>query len=148
MDTGEIIKKAGLKATPQRKMIYELMAELSHSPIDEVIARSQQQNPEITISTVYRILDSFCKAGLLSKMNHPNGKSYYDITPIDHYHIFKDDEVIDYVDPELTEIIKSRLKGSLFQDLDIEKISVQILVTQKNKISYEEQKNEVLKSTH
>ena len=51
MNTGEIIKKAGLKATPQRKMVYELMTELRHSPIDEIIARIQQQNPEITVST-------------------------------------------------------------------------------------------------
>ena len=131
MNTGEIIKKAGLKATPQRKIIYELMTELRHSPIDEIVARVQQQNPEITVSTVYRILDMFCKAGLLLKINLPNGKYYYDINPSEHHHIFKENEVIDYIDPELTELVKNCLKSDAFKDLDIEKISIQIIANHK-----------------
>jgi len=132
MDIVETIKKAGLKATPQRKMIYELMTELGHSPIDEIIIRVQQQNPETTLSTVYRILDSFCKAGLLSKMNHPSGKSYYDITPTDHHHILMDDETIDYVDPELTALIKNHLREKAFEYSDfIDKITIQIIVNNK-----------------
>ena len=131
MNINEIIKKAGLKATPQRKMIYEIMNESGHCSIDEIIAKVQQQNPAITISTIYRILDMFCKAGLLSKMNHPSGKSFYDITPSEHHHVFKEDKVIDYIDRELTEIIKSHLKGDLFKDADIEKISIQIFINNK-----------------
>ena len=132
MNTGEIIKKAGLKATPQRKMVYTIMLELSHSPIDKIIERVQQQNPEITVSTVYRILDSFCEAGLLSKIKHPNGKFYFDISPMEHHHVFTDNEVIDFIDPELTEIIKERLKSELFKHLEIEKISIQITAKQKS----------------
>jgi len=131
MNTVEIIKKAGLKATPQRKIVYELMTELRHSPIDEIMPKVQQRNPEITVSTVYRIIDMFCKAGLLSKINHPNGKCYYDITASEHHHVFKDDEVIDYIDPELTELIKNHLKSDVFKELDIEKISIQISVSNK-----------------
>jgi len=131
MNIGDIIKKAGLRATPQRKMIYEIMTEFGHSSIDEIITRVQQHNPEITISTVYRIMDSFCMAGLLSKMNHPNGKCYYDITLSEHHHVIEENKVIDYIDPELTDLIKNHLKGELFKDLDIEKISIQITITNK-----------------
>ena len=131
MNTGDIIRKAGLRATPQRKMVYAIMTELCHSPIDEIIARVQQQNPEITVSTVYRILDSFCEAGLLSKIKHPNGKFFFDISPKEHHHVFTDNEVIDFIDPELTEMIKERLKSELFKHLEIEKISIQITAKQK-----------------
>ena len=131
MDIVEIIKKTGLKATPQRKRVYELMTELAHSPIDEIIARVQQQNPEITVSTIYRILDSFCEVGLLSKLKHPNGKWFFDITTSEHHHVFTDNEMIDYIDPELTELIKKRLKDDLCKHLDIESISIQI-ITKKN----------------
>ena len=132
MNIGEIIKESGLKATPQRKMIYELMMELAHSPIDEIIAKVKQQDPEITLSTVYRVLDSFCKAGLLSKINHPNGKCYYDITPLEHHHVFIDNEMIDYIDPELTGLIKNHLKKKSFKHSNtIEKISIQIIVNNK-----------------
>ena len=131
MNTEEIIRKAGLKATPQRKMVYTIMAELCHSPIDIIITRVQQQNPEITVSTVYRILDSFCEAGLLLKIKHPNGKFYFDINPMEHHHVFTDNEVIDFIDPELTEMIKERLQVDSFKHLEIEKISIQIIAKQK-----------------
>ena len=132
MDIGEIIRKAGLKATPQRKMVYAIMTELCHSPIDKIIARVQQQNPNITVSTVYRILDSFCEARLLSKIKHPNGKFFFDITPMEHHHVFTDNEVIDFIDPELTEMIKERLQVDLFKHIEIEKISIQISAKQKS----------------
>ena len=131
MNTGELIKKAGLKLTPQRKVIYELMTELCHSSIDEIIAKVQQKNPEVTVSTVYRILDSFCEAALLSRIKNPNGKDYFDISPTEHHHVFVNSKVIDYIDPDLTEIIKNRLKGDMFKNLDIEKISINIIANDK-----------------
>ena len=145
MTTGELIKKAGLKATPQRKMVYEIMKELGHSSIDEVISRVQQQNPEITVSTVYRITDTFCEAGLLSKMKHSSEKAYYDITTEEHYHVFTDKGVIDYFDPALTEMIRNHLKGELFNDITIEKISINIIASSSrpsNEVS--QQKNDFL----
>jgi Fe2+ or Zn2+ uptake regulation protein len=105
------------------------MTELGHASIDEIIVQVRQQNPETTISTVYRVLNSFCNAGLLSKMNNVDGKIYYDITPSEHHHVFANNEIIDYIDPNLTELIKNNLKGNLFKNLDIEKISVNITAT-------------------
>ena len=131
MNIAEIIKKSGLKATPQRKIVYEIMTELRHSPIDEITSKVRQQNPDITVSTVYRILDTFCDVGLLSKIKHPNGKWYFDITPSDHHHVFINDEVVDYMDSELTELVKKHLKGDLFENLEIEKISIRIIATKK-----------------
>ena len=126
-----IIKQAGLKATPQRKIVYEIMTEQRHSPIEDITEEVRKREPEITLSTVYRILDSFCKVGLLSKFKHPNGKWYFDISPAEHYHIFMNDEVIDYIDPELTALVKEHLKGNMFENLEIEKISIQIITTKK-----------------
>jgi len=129
MSSGEIIRKAGLKSTPQRKMIYEIMAQLGHSSIDDVIVRVQQKSPEMTLSTIYRILDSFCKAGLLSKINHPNGKCHYDVTILEHQHVFMDNEVIDYTDSDLTALVRNHLEEKSFKLLDsIQKISIQIIV--------------------
>jgi len=130
MNIGEIIKNAGLKATPQRKIIYGQMVKLGHSSIDEIAAGVQQQNPEITLSTVYRTLDSFHKADLLVKMNHPSGKCYYDVTLSEHHHIFRDNEIMDYIDPELTTLIKHYLKEKSFKYWDaVESVSVQIKVS-------------------
>ena len=94
------------------------------------LLQGYKKNPEITPPTVYRIADTFHKAGLVSKMSHPGGKCFYDATQADHYHILKDNEIIDYIDPELTTLIKNHLKVKSFKHLDfIEKISIQIIVS-------------------
>ena len=81
MESTEIIKNEGLKVTPQRKVVYEVMMELRHAAIDEIIKCVQSKDNQITISTIYRILDSFRKANLLSLVFHPEeGKSYYDLS--------------------------------------------------------------------
>lgn len=131
MDIGNIIKEAGLKVTPQRKMLYEIIMRLGHGTIDEIITKVKEENPDITLSTVYRILESFCDAKILSRVNHPNGKSYFDITPYYHHHVIVDNELIDYSDSELTELIKQHLKGKMFENLDIDKITVQIIANKK-----------------
>lgn len=129
MNATDIIKKAGLKITPQRKIVYEAIAELKHAAIDTIIAKVQESNPDITISTIYRILDSFYKADILSQVNHPNdGKTYYDITPIPHHHIFEGQKIIDYSDPKLTELIRRYLKEGAFETENIDKIQVQIII--------------------
>ena len=56
MESTGIIKNAGLKITPQRKVVYEVMMELRHAAIDEIIKSVQSKDNEITISTIYRIL--------------------------------------------------------------------------------------------
>ena len=70
MEIREKIKSTGLKATPQRRAIYGVMKELCHCSIDEVITRIRGEHPDVTISTVYRVMDSFCEAGLLAKFTN------------------------------------------------------------------------------
>ena len=103
METIDNIKLAGLRITPQRKAVYEAMMELRHASIDEIIKKVQSKDGEMTVSTIYRILNSFCTANLLSNIFNPDaGKSYYDITVAEHHHVFKGEQVMDYMDDELT----------------------------------------------
>ena len=44
MESTEIIKNAGLKITPQRKVVYEVMLELRHAAIDEIIKCVQSKD--------------------------------------------------------------------------------------------------------
>ncbi len=127
MDIAAKIRAKGIKATPQRRLVYKALEELCHAPVDVIIEKVQSQSPGITVSTIYRILDSFCEVGLFVRFNHPSGKPYFDITPANHHHIYtKNCEVLDYVDEELTELIKTRLRSGQFKDLDIEQVSVQV----------------------
>ena len=132
----DAIKNAGLKVTPQRVLVYEIMQELCHAPIDTVINRVQLKSPEINGSTVYRILDSFCEADLLSKVNHPDGKTYFDINTHEHYHIFSDDNsIVDIVDDEINKYIRQKFAEKLGSNERIENISIQIITSKKQLIN-------------
>lgn len=129
METTDKIREVGLKLTPQRKAVYEAMMELRHAPIESIISCVQSKDKEITLSTVYRILDSFCKAGLLSLVCHPEtGKCYYDITVHNHHHLFNGQQIMDYEDPELTLLIQQYLGKKNLASADIGKIQVQIIL--------------------
>ena len=122
METIDNIKLAGLRITPQRKAVYEAMMELRHASIDEIIKKVQSKDGEMTVSTIYRILNSFCTANLLSNIFNPDaGKSYYDITVAEHHHVFKGEQVMDYMDDELTAMIRKYLKDKNFASEYIKK---------------------------
>ena len=129
MELREKIKGTGLKATPQRRLVYQIIAELLHATIEEIITRVHAKSPDITVSTVYRILDSFCSAGLLSRFNHPDGKSYFDINSTEHHHLFiGESEILDFEDSELTSLIKERIKNSVNHKGNITKVSIQVTI--------------------
>lgn len=131
METIDNIKLAGLRITPQRKAVYEAMMELRHASIDEIIKKVQSKDGEMTVSTIYRILNSFCTANLLSNIFNPDaGKSYYDITVAEHHHVFKGEQVMDYMDDELTAMIRKYLKNKNFASEDIEKVQVRIIMNE------------------
>ena len=132
MNTSDKLRSKELKATPQRKLVYEIIEELGHASIEEIIIKVRQINEEITVSTIYRILNSFCDHNLLAKVNHPNGKTYYDINMHEHHHIItSEQELIDIDDPELTQIIRERVLKQIGTENEINKISIHIMMSKK-----------------
>ena len=121
------IKEAGLKLTPQRREVYEAMMQLRHATVENIIERVQSRNKEVTVSTIYRILDSFCSANILSFIYHPDtGKCYYDITMAEHHHLFEGTTIEDYADSELSRLIREYLERKNFSVEEIGKIQVQV----------------------
>ena len=130
MNTSDKMRSVGLKATPQRKQVYEIVNELRHASIEDIILKAQHTNSEMTVSTIYRILSSFCDHNLLEKFNHPNGRTYYDINTHEHHHIITSkQELIDIDDPELTQLIRQRVLNQMGITEQIKKISIQIITS-------------------
>ncbi len=44
MNTAERIRSKGIKATPQRLLVYEVQEELGHAPVDEITERTIQRS--------------------------------------------------------------------------------------------------------
>lgn len=121
------IKEAGLKLTPQRREVYEAMMQLRHATVEDIIEMVRSRNKEMTVSTIYRILDSFCSANILSFIYHPDtGKCYYDITVAEHHHLFDGSLIEDYADSELSLLIREYLESKHFPSEKIGKIQVQV----------------------
>ncbi len=127
MNINDTIRSAGLKVTPQRRLVYEVIRERGHILIEDITQKVHSINPEITVSTIYRIVDSFCENNLIKRLYCVNGKTYYDITTTDHSHIINAyQELIDLDDPELKTLIRNRIADKIRSDETIDKITIQI----------------------
>lgn len=132
MESTENIKHAGLKLTPQRRMIYEAMTKLRHATLEDIENNLKDKGVEMATSTVYRVLESFCRANVLSLFFHPEtGKGYYDITTREHHHIFSSDQVTDFDAPGLSDVVRDYLRRHNTPEEDIDKVQVQITIINK-----------------
>ena len=67
-DFREICRKCNLRVTPQRSIIYkEMLDSPEHLSAEVLYVRINKKFPDISLDTIYRTLESFCKAGLVHK---------------------------------------------------------------------------------
>lgn len=123
------LKKAGLRATPQRIQLLKLLFETNKHPTAEMLIKmaKEEDNPmSMSVGTVYNALDSFEKAGLIRRVHDNSEVMRYDANTSFHIHLINEDtnEIEDIYDNDLEEIIKKRLKADLRADQDIDMIDV------------------------
>ena len=129
MDTKEIkqlIQSKGLKATPQRIAIYDAMTKLGHASADVLAEKVINEHPTLTVATVYNILDTYVKCGLLRKLVSANVKMYFDINTDEHYHFYCTDtnEIFDIKDSKLIRLVNEEIVKRCPENFDIESIDV------------------------
>lgn len=114
----EILKEklngAGLKATPQRMIILEmLMGTTEHPSAKMVMASLKKSGYSFPLATVYNTLDILSEKGLILKLKDEKDVMRFDANTAFHIHLYKykDDSISDYFDNDLEEIIAKRLKG-------------------------------------
>ena len=81
------LRKAGLKVTLPRTKILALLKhpENQHSSAEDLYKKLLDQGEEIGLATVYRVLNQFDDAGLVSRHHFDSGKSVFEQTP-NHHH--------------------------------------------------------------
>lgn len=86
----QALKNAGMKATPKRLAILELLyAESGFASPDELWKRLRDRFDRLGLPTVYRNLEELAASGVISKVIHPNRQLYYFFCPNpDHHHHF------------------------------------------------------------
>ena len=87
MDQNKELKKAGLKVTLPRIKILEILQEPEnqHISAEDVYKKLIEQGEDIGLATVYRVLNQFDDAGILSRHHFEGGKSVFEISHKKHH---------------------------------------------------------------
>ncbi len=132
----EQLKEKGLKVTPQRVAIYEAVVELKNHPTAEnIIEYISKIHPNISVGTVYKILDTLVEHHLLNKVKNEKDVMRYDAVMKKHHHLYceETDKIADFDDPELDHIISDYFTKKKIKGFKIKDISLQITGEFKNK---------------
>ncbi len=121
---------SGLKVTPQRIAIFEAVADLKNHPtIEQVIEYIRKKNPNVAIATVYNVLDTLVEHKLIKRVNTDRDTTRYDAILEPHHHIYfpESKKIEDYVDNELSDMLKSYFEKKEIPGITIEEIKLQII---------------------
>lgn len=83
----EVLKKVGLKATPQRVAVLKELSKKTHPTMDEIYENIKKENPSISLATVYKNVNILRDTGLVIEINIPSKKMRYDYLATPHIHI-------------------------------------------------------------
>ena len=129
MTPREQLLSVKLKATHQRMVILEAVLDCRvHPTVDVLYEQLKPGNPSISLATVYKTLETFVQAGLISKVATTEGQMRYDSNMSNHGHIycFNTDEIIDFYDEELNRVIIEFFKKKRVSNLRIKNITLNI----------------------
>lgn len=86
-ETAQLLREKGLKVTPQRIAVYNMLLHTHEHPNAETIYRTlEATNPTMSLATVYKTLDYFKHLGLVQELNVGEASSRYDATVKCHPH--------------------------------------------------------------
>jgi Fe2+ or Zn2+ uptake regulation protein len=79
---GNSIRKRGLRLTPQRALIYQILQEAEeHLDAEGIWQRAQLQNADLNLATVYRTLNVLMDVGLINQsfLGEGQKRAFYEI---------------------------------------------------------------------
>lgn len=138
MERKAIIEKLsgkGLRVTPQRVTILETILSLENHPTaDHIINYIKSHHPNISIGTVYKVLDSFVENNIINRVKTEGGSMRFEPAKSHHHHLYceESDRIEDYRDEELDFIIKDYFTKKKIKNFNIENIQLHISGTFKN----------------
>ncbi len=84
-----LLSDAGLRKTRQRESILEIIRSgKGHLDADEVYQRARKKQPRLSLSTVYRTLQTLKELGLIEEVRLDEAHHHYELkNSRDHYHL-------------------------------------------------------------
>ncbi len=86
-EIAQTLREKGLKVTPQRIAVYNMLCHSMEHPNAEMIYKTlEPTNPTMSLATVYKTLDFFKHLGLVQELNVGEPSSRYDAVVQCHPH--------------------------------------------------------------
>jgi Fur family peroxide stress response transcriptional regulator len=114
----EICRREGLRLTHQRRVIQEALAGRDdHPTADQLYEEVQATLPDISRTTVYRVLETLVGIGVARSVGHPGPAVRYEVTTARHHHFFcrQCGSLSDIVVPQLDDLPMPAVKGLGFK---------------------------------
>ena len=87
IETAQLLRGKGLKVTPQRIAVYNMLLGTTEHPNAEMIYKTlESTHPTMSLATVYKTLDFFKQLGLVQELNVGESSSRYDAAVHCHPH--------------------------------------------------------------
>ena len=84
----ERCRQAGLKITPQRIAVYEiLLKSRNHPTVEEIYEEVKSRYPFVSLATVYRTVETLERMGLAKKVCYWGSTARYDANMDEHHHL-------------------------------------------------------------
>ncbi len=84
----EACKNMGLKITPQRVAVYEvLLSRDDHPTVEDIYNEIKKKYPFVSLATVYRTVETLEELGFVKKVAYWGGSVRYDANTSDHHHL-------------------------------------------------------------
>ena len=113
--------KKGMRMTDQRRVIAQVIeAAVDHPDVEELYRRASAQDPRISLSTVYRTLNLFEEAGLVTKHDFRDGRARFELIPDEHH-----DHLIDIRSGKVIEFRNEEIEA--IQDLIAKRLGYKLV---------------------
>ena len=87
VDTSQVIRSAGLRATGPRVIIYDLLREAGgHRTADEVAGLIADSGQRLPRASVYNVLDDLSGVDLVMRADRGPGTAIYEVADTWHHH--------------------------------------------------------------
>lgn len=129
------LNTCGLKITPQRITVLEVLVKSTDHPTAESIHKQVIETiPGISVTTIYNTLDTFVDKGLVRRVKTDADVMRYEPVTEHHHHLYcyDSDRMEDYFDDELDNLLRNYFERKKIKNFIIKEIRLQVMGDFKN----------------
>lgn len=86
MDHSTLMREHGLRVTRGRLAVLEVLEKHPHSSAETVVAMVHQELPDVSIQSVYNVLNDLTEQGILRRFAPPHSPALYETRVNDNHH--------------------------------------------------------------